>query len=169
MTAGSNMGFPRTPSGAWEKFWSLIEKTDTCWLWRGRQLEGYGSIYMMGKRRAPHRLMMFWMNQLSDLSHRGDRSCGLVLHTCDNKLCVNPKHLYLGSHRENIKDAWDRGQLNRRVGGKSPCAKLSNEQANEIRAKRNEVPRVKLAAMYNVSKSTVDLILAGKRYNEAQP
>lgn len=161
-----NHGFPRTTIGSWEKFWSLIKKTDTCWLWVGRQLEGYGSIYMLGKRRAPHRLMLYWMNRLDSLAHTGDRSTGMVLHTCDNKLCVNPDHLYIGSHQQNIKDAWDRGQLPRRIGHLSPCAKLSAEQVAEIRALRGLESRVKIAARFGVSKSTIDLIFAGKRYSE---
>lgn len=166
MTAGSNLGFPRTTIGAWQKYWSLIEKTDTCWLWVGRRLGGYGSIYMLGKRQAPHRLMMFWVGKLANLEHRGSRDSGLVLHKCDNKLCVNPDHLYIGSHRQNIKDAWDRGQLKRRSGEASPCSKLTNDQAAEIRRQANTRKRSELAIEFGVSVSTIDLVINNKRYPE---
>ena len=85
-----------------DKFWSLVEKTDTCWLWKGPRKGGYGR-FSMGKKeyRIPaHRFAMYG----GDYQPEGVVIC----HTCDNPLCVNPKHLYEGTRGSNLKDWWDR-------------------------------------------------------------
>ena len=71
---------------------------DSCWNWDGAKVEGYGYLWVIGNHliRA-HRYA--W--QLAN----GDIPEGkLVLHKCDNRSCVNPSHLYLGDHSDNMKD-----------------------------------------------------------------
>lgn len=75
-----------------------------CWLWTAAAFKrtGYGQVRLGAMRRA-HRAAWF-------LTH-GDIPAGLfVLHTCDVRLCVNPAHLYLGSHVENMADRSKRGR-----------------------------------------------------------
>lgn len=90
------------------RFWPRVEKTETCWLWRGSTHGiGYGEISVNGRLLPVHRLS--WM-----LEH-GDPGSAWVLHHCDTPACVRPSHLFLGDNDANMKDASKKGRLNRRV------------------------------------------------------
>lgn len=73
-----------------------------CWEWQGQGMRnGYGEFYYGGGPVYAHRM--------SFLIYYGDIPSGkLVLHTCDNKRCVNPKHLYPGTHSQNLMDSYTR-------------------------------------------------------------
>ena len=86
------------------RFFSKVQKTNSCWLWKACiSRNGYG-IFGIGdnNRNYAHRVSYFLHNGKIPK----DR---LILHSCDVKHCVNPKHLELGDHSKNIQDAWDRG------------------------------------------------------------
>ena len=87
-----------------ERFWSKVRKTDTCWLWTACMIRGYGQVAWNGKpRRAP---------RVSWEIHNGPVPAGLlVLHRCDTPACVNPAHLFLGTHTDNMRDAKAKGRL----------------------------------------------------------
>jgi hypothetical protein len=90
------------------RFWSLVQKTDGCWLWMGsRNQDGYGRfefgaggvVSMVGAHR------MAW-----ELHHGRPVPPGLwVLHSCDNPPCVRPDHLSVGDRRQNMLECWERG------------------------------------------------------------
>lgn len=84
------------PSEVLERFWSKVEKTDTCWLWTGSLASGgYGSFNYKYKHYRAHRL--------SYEQIRGEIPKGLVLdHLCRVRSCVNPDHLEAVTHRVNI-------------------------------------------------------------------
>lgn len=77
-----------------------------CWWWPGRpKSNGYGYVAFNRTEYAVHRVMA--TARLGFDLH--DRS-RLVCHHCDNKLCCNPAHLYIGTHTSNLLDAWRRGR-----------------------------------------------------------
>jgi hypothetical protein len=95
-----------------EKFWGRIFRNDEsgCWEWRGASYgKGYGAISIRGAKTRVHRF--------SYELHKGPIPEGLmILHACDNRLCVNPAHLRPGTAKENTADAIARGRLKGRSG-----------------------------------------------------
>lgn len=102
-----------------------MKKTDNCWLWTAslRGKTGYGAFRYKGKTYDTHRFVWF-------LEH-GTFPKELVLHKCDNKKCVNPNHLYLGSHKDNTRDSMEAGSHHL----PSPVRKYSQDLIEEIRSK----------------------------------
>jgi len=92
-----------------ERFWPKVYKTLGCWIWNAgktsRDLSrGYGIFWLNGRKVLSHRVS--WE------IHNGPIPKGMnVLHDCDNPPCVNPEHLWLGTHSDNIQDAADKGLL----------------------------------------------------------
>lgn len=85
-----------------ERFWKKVQKTATCWNWTAAQRNGYGVIKINKKLISTHRL--------SYEIHKGSIPDGLLIcHSCDNRLCVNPEHLFLGSYSDNTIDAVNKG------------------------------------------------------------
>lgn len=82
-------------------FWSRVEKTDGCWVWRGRIVKhryrgGYGIFDIAGKSKLAHRISYEWLV--------GPIAEGLELdHLCRNRSCVNPAHLEPVTHEENMR------------------------------------------------------------------
>ena len=127
-------GKPRIPIE--ERFWTKvnIKGPDDCWLWTACITKGYGRIGDRGDgdgkqvMKAAHR--MAW-----ELTH-GPITNGLwALHKCDVTICCNPKHLYLGTHQDNMDDKVSRDRCSR--GETHPDAKLTEEVVKEIRLKHS--------------------------------
>jgi hypothetical protein len=132
------------------KFWSRVDKksTDECWLWTGSfDKDGYGQM-RDGIRKIQDRGHKF-----SYRLHFGEIPVGMcICHKCDNPSCVNPDHLFLGSHRANQDDKMAK---NRHAKGETQGhSKLTNEQIAQIRARANEDYKV-LCSEFNVVPSTV--------------
>jgi hypothetical protein len=92
------------------RFWNQVNKgtMNECWNWTGvPNMWGYGQIREEGGRNAKKKLA----HRISWIIHNGTIPTGmLVLHTCDNPLCVNPNHLWLGTHQDNIDDMMRKGR-----------------------------------------------------------
>jgi hypothetical protein len=149
-------------------FWKKVEKTDNCWNWLASvNHHGYGQI------NSGHKFI-YKAHRLSWLIHFGaipDKL--LVMHKCDNRRCVNPEHLMLGTASDNTKDmvSKNRAKGKSRPGELNPNAKLTNAQVLEIRslyvARCNRIPQqmyIKaedIAKMFNVSTASIYNIALG--------
>ncbi len=147
------------------RFWDCVKKTRGCWLWTMRPRTGYGRAFYNGKTIPAHRAS--WE------LHHGPIPVGMkVLHACDNRLCVRPSHLFLGTSRDNTHDMMKKGRASwqldptlplragllakRRVGEESPKAVLSAEEVFRIRRARHFGSRAEdLAIKYGTAISNI--------------
>lgn len=87
----------------YEKFYNDVEKTDGCWVWKGRKsTSGYGIFYAQKMMKA-HRFSYMLCKGFIEKNK-------ILCHTCDNRACVNPDHLYQGTHQDNVNDMIQRGR-----------------------------------------------------------
>ena len=128
-----------------------------CWVFTGAvSKNGYGVIQFDGRLYSAHRLAYL-------LTH-GEVADGLVvMHSCDNKRCCNPDHLSVGTHSENVKDAYRRGLAT----PNKAAARLARGDVVEIkkRLRAGESQSV-IAADYGVKQCTISNINTGKRWGE---
>ena len=133
-------------------FWRWVDMSGDCWLWtRGRTTAGYGSVHVVDKRQYAHRLAYEFV--------KGPIPEGMsVCHSCDNPPCVNPDHLFLGSHTENIQDSAKKGRMH--PGEKHGLSKLNADQVLEIRRLCTEgFSPYNVARMFGVSRSNIQHIV----------
>ena len=137
-----------------ERFWSKFNK-DECWTWSRGTNNGYGwfGIKRLKKNFYAHRLS--W--QLTNGEIR-DGLC--VLHKCDNRLCGNPSHLFIGTIADNMHDKVLKGRQIK--GSEVPSSKLTEHQVLEIKTLRPKTTIEALSLAYNVSKSTIINICMGR-------
>ena len=124
--------------------WKCMPVTETgCWIWLGStKRNGYGAVWRQGKEILAHRE--------SYRLFRGEIPAGLnVLHSCDERSCVNPDHLRIGTHKENMRDAVIRYRL----------GKLTKSEVDGIRADPRSTRKV--GADYGVSAGHVSAIKRG--------
>lgn len=140
-----------------QRFWAKVHKTDTCWLWTAAKINGgYGSIGYGDKMVLAHRLS--WE------LHNGPTHEELcVLHKCDAPACVNPDHLFLGTHADNMTDMTKKGRRvsTPRSGESNGRAKLTVAQVRDIRAREGQSQRA-LAKEFGLGQTQISHILSGK-------
>ena len=116
-----------------DRFWSFVGEPG-CWEWRGTKSHGYGYFWYGDVNRRAHRLI--W-----ELLYGPIPDGMQVCHRCDNRACVRPDHLFLGTQSDNIQDSITKGRFSRNAGRPSERhrgewngnAKLTWDQAMEIR------------------------------------
>lgn len=140
-----------------------------CWEWNGSTRNGYGRITVGSRTDGTRRTMS--AHRLSYELHFGDISEGMeVCHKCDNRRCVNPYHLFLGTHQDNIDDREQKGRNNPPKGEKHPKAKLTEADVLAIREKRKQGKSFgKLAEEYSVNKKTIINAVTGKSWSYLPP
>lgn len=140
-----------------DRFWSKVNKTDDCWLWTASTYKsGYGHF----RRKINDKWTMYKSHRFSyELANRCEIPKNLfVLHKCDVPACVNPDHLYLGTHADNMRDMREKGR--NRWGNNPNHRLLSYEIAKNIRKDyRNGLRYKQIEEKYSVSKQQVSRIV----------
>lgn len=134
---------------------------------KSRTTAGYGRVFKDGKHVYAHRLAYCEANNLAleDIS-------GLVVrHKCDNPPCVNPEHLEVGTHADNIRDRDARGRHRTAPprGEESGSAKLTEDSVRKIRLAISSGEMQKdVAARFNVSRETIRRVVSGKSWGHLE-
>lgn len=143
-----------------ERFFEKLEgrvATIECLEWTSsKDGRGYGKLWAAGKFYAAHRVA--W------LVEHGEWPAGVVMHACDNPLCVNVRHLSVGTPADNVRDAVLKGRLNHKGEG-NPQSKLTQTQVTEIRhACAAGVTKKALARQYAVSPTAISKVVSRRKW-----
>lgn len=130
-----------------------------CWEWNGGKYEsGYGQVSTPdGRSKVAHRMAyLAWVGPLED----GQYAC----HRCDNPPCMNPAHIFAGTHKENMEDCANK---DRNVHGeKTPWSKLTENDVRNIRTAyaTGEFSQRELGEAYGVSQSNISFAVRGRTW-----
>ena len=154
-----------------KRFWLKvrIDKPDKCWIWNGAvSSNGYGSIGFRNNICGAHRVAAYLSGIISSpvwAPSRQEKT--LVLHTCDNTLCCNPRHLYAGNFQDNSDDKYSKSRSNNVRGEQHYCSKLTNEQVLDIRRSysKNKNAYAEVGRKYGVSSNAIRKVVLGLSYS----
>jgi hypothetical protein len=140
-------------------FDKCLPNENGCWIWQKaikKTGHSYGWLTYGGKQTTAHRVA--WQKTYGEIPKD---KC--VCHKCDVPQCINPDHLFLGTHAENIQDMWDK----KRHPKPKPNNKLSFEQVLEIKELiKKGLPQLKIAEIYKVKQATISLINTNKTWSK---
>jgi len=150
-----------------ERFWSKVRKGNqaVCWTWMGAlNSSGYGVLGVIGTTK-----LVLAHRYAYQQAHPQEMIDGkIVMHSCDNRRCVNPDHLSVGDSQANVQDMYNKGRQARKGGDGHGRAVLTWADVRHIRAtysgKYGELQS--LCRVYKVTKSTLMALLAGRTWVE---
>ncbi len=157
-----------------QRFWGRVDQSggaDACWPFVGastggskNNADGYGRFVLRGRPEYAHHLAYYF--------HNKRRAKKWVLHHCDNSICVNPRHLYDGTPKDNSRDRDIRGRSGHFQPGWSAekCA-FTPSQVREIRAALANYQQgmcSTLARKYGVNRETIRRLKDGKSYRHVE-
>lgn len=135
-----------------ERFWAKVRKRKSgCWEWVGAiHRKGYGVIYVLN---GEHKSKAHRAHRVAWFLHYGVWPTKWILHTCDNRKCERPKHLYEGTGKDNSDDRENRGRGKQPRGIRNGHAKLNAAKVRIIRL--TNLPDEVWAERFGVAKTTV--------------
>lgn len=134
-------------------------KTESCWIWTGpRNRSGYGVTGVRGIPSLAHRLLWEMLN--------GEIPPGMfICHRCDIPSCINPKHLFLGTPKDNSQDMVRKNRVSRPIGELHPQAKIKNRDVRKIRSlAARGISQASIAKMYNMHQASISYMVNGKTW-----
>lgn len=149
---------PDMLAGAAKRFWAKVDRRgpDECWPWTGTTLAtGYGRLKVAGHQVPATRLALHYAG-------RPIATNEYACHTCDNRPCTNPAHLFPGTHAENMADMFAKGRAPDFRGQRNPNAKLTPEQVREIRRRTGN--KSQIAREFGVSATAIHNIQTGQKW-----
>jgi len=139
-----------------------------CWNWTGGlNKSGYGTMSPTEFGTLAHRISYgLHIGAIPD----GSAPHGVcVCHKCDNRRCVNPSHLFLGSNADNVADRDQKGRFNPMIGAKNGNSKLDDKIVTQIKELlRSGITQVAIADKYGISQATVSDIKKGKIWSHVE-
>lgn len=145
-----------------ETLLSRTSKQDECLVWTGYVPKcGYGLVWHQGKNQQVHRV--------SYVLHKGEIPAGFkVLHSCDNRICINPNHLSVGTSKDNSDDMTAKGRSKHASGKDHHYSKLTKEIANEIKGRYKPYSRadgsLALSREFGVSQAAIYAVISGRTW-----
>jgi DNA-binding CsgD family transcriptional regulator len=136
-----------------DRLWALSipEPNSGCWIFTGYLGRGgYGTFAIDKRVRMGAHRASYW-------AHKGEISGKDILHTCDVPWCINPDHLFAGTHAENMADMVAKGRAHRKPGSAHYFAKLTEDDVKAIRA--SGLRGAEIARRYGISRSTAYSVL----------
>jgi len=159
-----------------DRFWRKVDcdsDPDGCWIWQAAMYSnGYGMFVFHGQRTGAHRVAY-------TLTHGAIPDGLFVLHSCDVHACVNPNHLSVGTHEQNMRESAERGRVpsgDRSAtrlhperyprGENHPSTTLKQTQVDEIRLRfaAGGASKVALAQEYGVNATTIANIVSHRTW-----
>lgn len=138
------------------RFLAKVRKSESgCWIWTAAvRADGYGNFRGPSSYLAHRTAYELWVGPIGDK---------LVLHKCDNRLCVRPDHLFLGNNDDNSKDMVAKGRQAR--GEKQGSSQLTDEKVRAIQfALSLGITHNRIAAQHGICRSLVSMINTRKRW-----
>lgn len=137
---------------------SRYEVKGECWVWTGSKTsDGYGVMGIGRRQYRAHRVSF-------EVFHGAQADGLFVCHSCDNPLCVNPGHLFLGSPADNTQDMIAKGRRYYMTDAAHPNTKIGHEKRPEIiRRRANGETLAAIAADYGVTFQTISKICLGAK------
>ncbi len=132
-----------------------------CWVWTGAMdKKGYGAFSYKGQNSKAHRVS--WEIHHGPIPRGKGYHGTCVCHTCDNRLCVNPAHLFLGTMADNQRDMVEKGRCHSygKPGEANGYSKLTQLQVKKIRRLGGNVFQREIARRFGVSQTQIQRILS---------
>lgn len=143
-----------------DRFWKKVFKPigEGCWTWNGSvNSSGYGTFNVSGLTEMAHRVSWKIKNGLIPFRKQ-------ILHKCDNRLCVNPDHLFVGTQSQNRIDCLSKNRANFISLNDHKTSKLTYDAADEIRELSKITKQVDLSRKFGVSNSVISNIVNNKSW-----